>query len=153
MKRCTVCGETKPLEDFMWKRKALGQRDYWCRACRAAYKQAHYAANKQRYRDNARAWNDRTNRERVLWLLEYFKTHPCVDCGESDPVVLEFDHLRDKEFDIGVAMRGGNWARILAEIEKCVVRCANCHRRKTAKDGGFARVFFTGWTTIGNMSR
>jgi hypothetical protein len=50
---CGVCGETKDEDAFNWRRKARGQRDNMCRTCRAAYKQAHYAANKQRYIDNA----------------------------------------------------------------------------------------------------
>ncbi len=48
-----MCGETKDEDAFNWRRKARGQRDNMCRTCRAAYKQAHDAANKQRYIDNA----------------------------------------------------------------------------------------------------
>jgi hypothetical protein len=49
-------------------------------------------------------------------LLQYFRTHPCVDCGERDPVVLEFDHLGEKSFNIGQALPYRNWQSILAEI-------------------------------------
>jgi hypothetical protein len=66
-------------------------------------------------------------------LIAYFGSHPCVDCGEGDPVVLEFDHLGEKLFDIGQALPYRSWKRILEEIEKCVVVCANCHRRRTAR--------------------
>lgn len=55
-------------------------------------------------------------------------------------MVLEFDHLRDKEFDIEHEFVWRPWDQVLAEIEKCEVRCANCHRRRTAERGGFMRL-------------
>ena len=152
MKRCSVCRELKPLEDFMWRRKATGERDCYCRPCRAAYKKAHYAANKQRYIKNASAWNAKLSAKRIAWLLDYFTTHPCVDCGETDPVVLEFDHLRDKLFEVAEGIRYRSWKAVLAEIEKCEVRCANCHRRETARRGGFTRVAFVGWKVVGTFT-
>jgi hypothetical protein len=76
-------------------------------------------------------------------LLEYYTCHPCVDCGESRPEVLELDHVRGvkaRTFDgkrtIGVGemiTRNYTWKRIEQEIEKCEVRCANCHRLRTAR--------------------
>ena len=101
------------------------------RPCRSAYGRAHYLANRQRYVDQARDQKRRLARERTAYLIEYFATHPCADCGETDPVVLEFDHLRDKRFNIGSALAYRNWASIVAEMEKCEVVCANCHRRRT----------------------
>lgn len=77
------------------------------------------------------------NREN-LW--NYLLTHPCVDCGETDPRVLDFDHVRDtKKFGISRAVAGSHrsWNTILTEIAKCDVRCANDHRRRTAERGGF----------------
>jgi hypothetical protein len=79
-------------------------------------------------------------KERQRQILQAIRKHKaeigCVDCGEKDPVVLEFDHLdpSTKIFEIGEATRMG-WGleRILAEAKKCDVVCANCHRRRTAK--------------------
>jgi hypothetical protein len=59
--------------------------------------------------------------------------------ARPDPVVLEFDHLRDKKFGIGNGLRDRAWQRVLNEMAKCDVVCANCHGRRTAKRGGFAR--------------
>jgi hypothetical protein len=55
------------------------------------------------------------------------------------PVVLEFDHLRDRKFMIATGIRNRNWNDVLDEIAKCAVVCANCHRRRTAERGGFIR--------------
>ncbi|HVT76394.1 MAG TPA: hypothetical protein VHD87_05140 [Acidimicrobiales bacterium] len=108
----------------------------------------HYAANKRRYIDNANAWKLKLGDRRARWLLEYLAAHPCVDCGESDPVVLDFDHRRDKLFEIGRAIFFKSMEAILEEIEKCDVVCANCHRRRTARRGRFARVLFVGWKRL-----
>ncbi len=139
MRRCGRCGELRSPDAFAWRRKSRGQRDNYCRPCRAAYKQEHYRANRQRYIDNA-AKRRRTEVEiRVRFLLDYFSDHPCADCGERDPLVLEFDHLGDKRFNIAKGIRDRNWTAVLAEIAKCEVVCANCHRRRTARRGGFMR--------------
>ena len=77
--------------------------------------------------------------ERLSYLVAFLREHPCVDCGETDPIVLEFDHLRDKRFSISKGVLDRSWESVLEEIGKCDVVCANCHRRRTAKRGGFAR--------------
>jgi hypothetical protein len=141
--KCYRCGEFKPVEEFSWRRKAKGQRDTFCRPCRSAYGKEHYTANRQRYIDQAAKVKRRLMRERTIYLIEYFKTHPCVDCEEMDPVVLEFDHLRDKSFDIGPALSRRCWRDILEEMEKCEVVCANCHRRRTARRRGALRAVLT----------
>ena len=76
-------------------------------------------------------------------MLRYLREHPCVDCGEADPIVLDFDH-RDREHKVDSVMKlvlsGYGWETILAEIAKCDVRCANCHRRRTAVQLGWFKL-------------
>jgi len=131
------------MEEFAWRRKWRNQRDNYCRPCRADYKQEHYAKNRQRYIDNAAKRTQKVVEERTLMLLEYFRNHPCADCGERDPVVLEFDHLGEKNFALSYGIRNHNWQRVLEEIARCDVVCSNCHRRRTARRGGFARTRFS----------
>ena len=139
MRRCGRCKLEKPVEDFAWRRKEKAQLDNYCRPCRATYKQEHYAANRQRYIDSAGRRKRALVAERIDFLISYLREHPCVDCGETDPIVLEFDHLRDKKFGIAAGLRDREWQSVLDEMAKCEVVCANCHRRRTAKRGGFAR--------------
>jgi hypothetical protein len=144
MRRCGRCGELKPLEDFSWRRKARGQRDNYCRPCRAEYKQEHYALNRQRYIDAAVRRRSSLALERADFLIAYFSSHPCIDCGEADPIVLEFDHRGDKSFNIAKGLRDRSWDDLVSEIAKCDVVCANCHRRRTARHGGYARATAAG---------
>ena len=74
------------------------------------------------------------------FILNYLQSHPCIACGETDPVVLEFDHREpsDKLWSVCEAVRLRVSIKTLErEIAKCDVLCANCHRRKTAKDFGY----------------
>ncbi len=145
MRRCGRCGERKDLAEFAWRRKAKGQLDNYCRPCRAAYKQEHYAANRQRNIDRVKARKSEVITKRVRWLLDFLAAHPCVDCGEADTLVLEFDHLGDKRFTIANGLRDRNWDSVLNEMAKCDVVCANCHRRRTARRGGFLRAAVAQW--------
>ncbi len=133
----------KPSDAFAFRRKATGQRDNLCRVCRSAYGKEHYAANRQRYIDQAAARKHALGFQRTTFLIDFFTTHPCVDCGEMDPVVLEFDHLRDKSFCVGLELTRRRWQDILDEIAKCEVVCANCHRRRTARRRGTLRILLT----------
>jgi len=73
-------------------------------------------------------------------LLDFLSTKKCKDCDENDPIVLEFDHKNpSKKFKPVSIMLSGHysWESVLKEIEKCEIRCANCHRRKTYLQFGF----------------
>jgi hypothetical protein len=65
----------------------------------------------------------------------YLLDNPCIDCGEPDIAVLEFDHVRgEKRANISTMVQNiVRWDTIRSEIEKCDVRCANCHRRRTRR--------------------
>lgn len=69
-------------------------------------------------------------------IYEYLIEHPCVDCEETNPVVLQFDHIdpEDKLDHVSrLASAGVSEQVLLEEIDKCEVRCANCHAVKTAR--------------------
>jgi 5-methylcytosine-specific restriction endonuclease McrA len=75
--------------------------------------------------------------ENLRLVRAYLREHLCTDCGEPDIVVLEFDHLRDKTAAVSALVHQGvSWERVLEEIAKCEVVCANCHRRRTARRAG-----------------
>jgi len=92
-------------------------------------KTAAYRAKKARKRKRDKA-------VKKQYIAAYLSTHCCVDCGESDPIVLEFDHVTGhKRSNISkMVSQGTSLLALKHEIEKCVVRCANCHRRKTIQN-------------------
>ena len=137
LKFCIKCHVMKPITDFVFINRARGRRQSWCRPCDAQYKRAWYAKNRERHIGKVRVGRVRLAAENQARTWAYLAEHPCVDCGETDPIVLEFDHVRDKARNVSTMARGWTWLRIAEEIAKCEVRCANCHRRKTAKERGY----------------
>jgi hypothetical protein len=140
-----MCDEWKPETDFAFRSIKTGRRQSHCRKCHAAYRREHYARTKQTYIENERVRiRDRRHRNRAL-LLEYLLAHPCVDCGQRDPVVLDFDHRdpRMKRAEIAKLAARQTWETVLSEIAKCDVRCASCHRKRTAAQFNWRRVTLT----------
>jgi len=137
---CRVCKNVKPLTEFPFRSLPEQTRQWICLACQRDYTRDWYSRNRQAHMANARERSVEQRARVIAQLSDYLMQHPCVDCGESDPRILEFDHLRDKTADVSaLVLNGHSWATIKAEIDKCVVRCANCHRRKTAIERGWYR--------------
>ena len=90
---------------------------------------------RQRQLVRVRRNDARYEAENRAWISAFLAEHPCVDCGESDPEVLEFDHVRGKKTaNVSAMVRGGYaLARLQAEAALCDIRCANCHRRITRR--------------------
>lgn len=127
MKVCSTCKTEKSLDDFSNKKSAKDGKNSSCKECTRATVRRHYENNKEYYLDkNERVKND--NRERV-W--KFLKENPCMDCGEQDPLLLEFDHLSDKTNNVSTMVCSTTWPIIQKEIDKCEVVCANCHRKRT----------------------
>lgn len=135
MKTCTRCGETKALDQFPPVRRSEPETlQPWCRGCFSEANKRNYWRNPERERARVLLLKTRKREENRRRAIEFLLAHPCVDCGEKDIVALQFDHLRDKKFNVSTMIaNGSSWKRIEAEIAKCVVRCANCHRLKTAE--------------------
>lgn len=137
MKRCVTCKLVLPLSAFNKRRLSKDGLQFRCRDC---YRQWH-AANKERHNKQI---HDRIVRIRAAHyerLRLYLDEHPCTDCGETDPLVLEFDHIgNDKTKDMcRLVQQAYPWTVIKSEIAKCEVVCANCHRRRTHLRGGTVR--------------
>lgn len=137
VKICSTCEQERSIGEFHKRRLAKDGsqiRNSKCKYCMREYLKQHYRSNREYYRDKNR------NAKRALRakLLEYLMQHPCSRCKESDPIVLEFHHLRDKKFSIAkMFMRTMAWETLLKEIEKCIVLCSNCHKRETARAAGW----------------
>ena len=96
---CNWCLQEKAEDEFNWKLSALGIRQRTCRECQKVQKNDWYARNSEIHKANVME-DKRANRiECHKFVWEYLLAHPCVDCGESDPIVLEFDHVRGKKRD------------------------------------------------------
>lgn len=129
-KTCKHCTQTKDVEDFY--RKGRGHQS-WCKQCTNDNAKMHYKNNKSgkiAYANRHKRVREQANRQHVC---DYLRLHPCVDCGEKDILVLEFDHQGDKYKAISSMIHGYSLDRIKDEIAKCEIRCANCHRRRTLK--------------------
>jgi hypothetical protein len=82
------------------------------------------------------------SREPLMKIVSaYLASHPCVDCTEGDPIVLDFDHRGDKSANVSDLVASAAPSALLrAEMAKCDIRCANCHRRKTVREVGGYRL-------------
>jgi 5-methylcytosine-specific restriction endonuclease McrA len=137
LRTCRVCGEQKPLTEFPFRSIVADTRHWICLACQRAWSQAWYASTVDRPVRAMRARGSARRGQLAAQTFAYLNEHPCVDCGESDPIVLDFDHLRDKVAAVStLVMLRRPWIEVRSEIDKCEVRCANCHARKTAREIG-----------------
>ena len=86
------------------------------------------------------AWRKTRYDERRQWIDSIKLVSGCVDCGyREDSRALDFDHIKgEKTFNVS-QMFGYSKNRLLAEIAKCEVVCANCHRIRTFDRGQHLR--------------
>jgi hypothetical protein len=125
VRTCSRCRRHLPEELFSRHGKGL---QWWCKRCFAGYRRGLVQGERPR----ARA------RDYVMTVLARC---PCTDCGEADPVVLEFDHVGPKRAGISeLVHRGAPVAAIAEELRHCEVVCVNCHRRRTARRSGSWRL-------------
>jgi hypothetical protein len=139
--RCGRCGQLLPESAF--NRHPSG-RQYWCRDC---YRDYFRARGDLHRRQSAAAKRKRQALAR-RFIKDHLTTHPCVNCGESDRIVLEFDHIGAKKGHVSWLAREGASVRLLAkEIDHCEVVCVNCHRRRTGRRAGWRRAAKHWWKT------
>jgi transcriptional regulator with XRE-family HTH domain len=122
---CGSCRKLLPLTRF---NRNKGGYQYWCRECFATY----FKSRGQRHRDQVERATLRRRAIAKEFIADYLSSHPCRDCGEHDPAVLEFDHVGRKRGNISILAAWGTSLNALRrEIGECEVVCVNCHRRRT----------------------
>lgn len=125
---CGRCARELPIAAF--RRHGEGYQSY-CRGCQKEYDAAWYQANKAKRR--AKVKEDRY--VYLAWLDSLKEGRPCADCAQTfPPYVMEWDHLPGtrKAFSVADTRRAAfGKARVMAEIAKCELVCANCHRERT----------------------
>lgn len=154
---CTECDKEFPLDKdhFRPNKASLLGFQRRCNACTNAYARRwmkrRYKVDRnfrERVKRTVRKWRKAhpslkrrgDSKRRALakqFIRTYLLSHPCVDCGESDPVVLDFDHRNPKEkrYCIGAGMVSGILPEsLIKEMVKCDIRCSNCHRKKHARE-------------------
>lgn len=140
MKVCTKCKIEKELSDFNKNKSKKDGYNNICRVCSNANSKKYYQENKEEHIKTVRLISDNNLKNNRRLLFEYYQDNPCIDCGEDNPVVLECDHRDDEEKfkNVSKLVSGGySWKVIEKEINKCDVRCANCHRIRTAEQLGW----------------
>ena len=140
LKTCTACQDPKDLEnDFNKKKSSPDGRQNVCRQCNKDKCNAYYEANKTKHKKAVQVYKKKYKEEAHRWLIQYLSDNPCVDCGEEDIRCLEFDHVRGKKSrNISNLLQNVvSLENIQKEIKKCDVRCANCHRKRTADVQGW----------------
>lgn len=134
---CTKCFLHKPIEDFPWKNKLVGKRHAVCKECYAQRSNDWYKANKEAHIENVRQNRIGYRKAARTYVMEYLSAHPCSQCGERDPRVLEFHHVGQKKNEVSRLIGRGSLEAVKREIEQCVVVCANCHRKLTSDEKGW----------------
>lgn len=127
---CANCKIEKQESEFSWKVKSKNIRHKRCKSCVSELVKKHYINNKDKYKEKATKNNKvYINRNRDF-ILDYLKNHPCVDCGNNNPIVLDFDHVTNTKLKNISRMKIESFSleKIKEEIAKCEVRCSNCHR-------------------------
>lgn len=134
VKQCNRCKETKDISEFFPRSDRKNAFIPYCKLCKRE--------NDRRYNKNRKPESKRINLEKRKlrmetirnWLYDRLRQKGCKDCGENDIVVLEFHHIENKKYTISHMLRSKmSLDNLKSEVEKCEVVCANCHRRRTAK--------------------
>lgn len=135
MKRCTRCGQDRPVDEFRI-RTDRQTRQSWCRTCKNAYDRDWYQRNKDKHKREV-AKRRKREIQRLRQLVEEIEQQPCADCGRQfPPCVMDFDHVRGTKVEaIGRLTVSGGEPTLRAELAKCDVVCANCHRIRTRNRG------------------
>jgi len=129
MKKCITCKKDFPDEEFNKNKTRKDGLGNVCKPCRKEYDKNRYNNNKAYTKEG----NNRRRKDNRDWFLDIKKDLRCEKCGEDFIYCLEFHHKDPKEKEMNISVMVGQAygkERIKKEINKCIVLCANCHRKE-----------------------
>jgi hypothetical protein len=135
-KRCSRCKKTKAVTSFSKKKGGRGGLAAHCKSCQKEYWTSYYESANNRTKHIRRAvTHNQVRRERIRATVQTLKQVPCADCeGEYPYYVMQFDHDPSTEKLAAISrlmQAGAAEVKLMAEIRKCEVVCANCHAERT----------------------
>jgi len=139
-KTCTKCKMEKELSEFRVRNALKSGRSSWCKGCYSEHEALTWKRSPDRRSRHRRFAEGRRVRNRDF-VMASLSGKVCCDCGESDVVVLQYHHVGEakKRFNVSDVAQGWSLDVIRDEIAKCIVLCANCHIRRTAKSMNWHR--------------
>ena len=126
MKKCGKCNIEKELREFNKNKARKDGLQSYCRPCDRERALRYFNENHSKVVPKIlEARKERVKRNR-LFVNKY--------CNITDIRVFEFDHVKGTKLEniSQLIAHGASIKRLTDEIEKCVVRCGNCHKIKTA---------------------
>jgi len=136
---CTRCKLDKPEQFFSWKNRLKGKKSLWCKSCMSDHQKGLWSRSETRKSSVTKSTHEKKKRNlQLAW--DYLAANPCSNCGEDNPIVLEFHHRDPASKYRTVSYLAGTSCsieKIILEIGKCDILCSNCHRIVTAKDQGW----------------
>jgi len=126
MKKCSICKTEKCSSEFHKDKRSKDGLFGYCKPCRKSWDEQYYEENKSVYLSR----NKERKKESKDYVDQYKEDKGCALCPEKDPCCLDFHHRNPDEKRLPVSLLlGYSLAVVKSEIKKCVVVCANCHRK------------------------
>lgn len=128
MKKCLKCKKEFDRSLFYkCSSRKDGLQDV-CKSCNNSRCRENYKNNPDYFKQKV---NSRANK--IKEYLFSLKSKPCADCGKTfHPCAMDFDHIYGKEKAVSI-IKSRSIDRIIREVAKCELVCANCHRVRTFK--------------------
>ena len=140
MKRCYNCGQTKENSFFAKNKSRKDGLQSKCRDCDNRRNREYFKENRSSIILKIRGVKSKHLERNREFIINYLKENSCVDCGNTDIRVLEFDHQHSKKYLVSRMVSSGySLKTIKNEIEKCEVVCANCHKIRTNENFNYYR--------------
>lgn len=130
MKKCKCSKILLPDECFNKNKSKSDGLNTICKVCSRKRSKEYYENNREEHKASTRERKRNIKIDNRKKMIEYKLQNPCIHCGEKEPICLDFHHIHGKDFNISERVANSyKWEDIIKEIKRCVILCANCHRK------------------------